>query len=595
MKRAPGHALWIGAAARVVAGAVITGVCGALAACGAPERAAGEVAGGGLVVLDSRIDAVPGRTLVVPVRAGSDVRGRVPVVLDDGRELEGKLWRVVVEVAPGGSSWLPPAGVWRAEALDRGQGAGERDLGADGGGGAAGSAAPAGAALASTMVTVDLPLNVSARWATIGGARVRLNVLGSLRAPGTVAGPEEAALVERGPGIDSPVLQRLIAPERDSPMRRWRYRLLTGGAAGAPRVFDDPVIEAIALQEEGRWSWALRALLRTDRDLARRLTARLVATTDFGAGVAAPTWPVSQGDLAALQSDLLDPSMDGARRAERGAAFLLAQPVGAAWIADDAGTPDAASTRPMVDVGVANLSDRPVLAAAAGPGVQVSAAEPRDLAPWTAERFFVVAPEDAATGSTVSAMVGGWRRSMPALMARLPGAPPGVSMGPLLADHTLESWMSGAVTGPMDPGRGCVAMLLKKDRSWTLFVECARPLGEVGATQEDTVRVWIGPTARPRLVMRVGESGYAHVEQELGPRGDRGAAGAEAGATVASRAGKWVCEVTIPAWCIEADGTLRIGLERVDGRGARSAFPRAMLAWQEEPGRVMVDTGAWGR
>jgi hypothetical protein len=33
---------------------------------------------------------------------------------------------------------------------------------------------------------------------------------------------------------------------------------------------------------------------------------------------------------------------------------------------------------------------------------------------------------------------------------------------------------------------------------------------------------------------------------------------------------------------------------RVDGRGRRSAWPRPMLPWQDEPGRAALDTRAWG-
>jgi hypothetical protein len=97
---------------------------------------------------------------------------------------------------------------------------------------------------------------------------------------------------------------------------------------------------------------------------------------------------------------------------------------------------------------------------------------------------------------------------------------------------------------------------------------------------------------RPRLVLRVGESGYAHVESKLG------AAGEDTGSdpvrvSVVSRPGKWVCQIPLPAICFESDGTLRIGLERIDPRGTRSAFPRPMLPWQSEPGRVAIDTSTW--
>jgi hypothetical protein len=36
-----------------------------------------------------------------------------------------------------------------------------------------------------------------------------------------------------------------------------------------------------------------------------------------------------------------------------------------------------------------------------------------------------------------------------------------------------------------------------------------------------------------------------------------------------------------------------IGIERVDARGRRFAWPEPMLPWQIEPARVIIDLGAW--
>ncbi len=551
-----------------------------LPACTSVEPRSGGAEPSQLVPLESRIDALPGRTLLIPVRAAEGSPASVPVTLEDGRELSGKLWRVTVEYDPGRASWLPQAGVWRATAFD----AKVAPVAAD----------PHVSALASSMVSVDLPLNVSSRWLTVGTSRVRLNVLGSLATPGTVAPRQEIDLIGPGPAVDAPALRRLLEPERRSPVRRWRYRLLAHAASEPGDAFEDPIIEALARQEEGRWSWALRALAMADRDLAQRVARRLVATTTFGAGVVAPTWPSSQADLDALLPDLLDPTLDGARRAQRAEAFLMAQPAATAWIIDDAGTPDATTGRPSVAVGVANLSERVVLAAAV-PGERITDAEPRELGPDTAMRLYVSYANEAPIDAAIGVAVGSLRATLHPMVSRVPGAPPGVALGPLIPDFTLETWIAGGSTVAPDPAWVGAAMLLRKDRVWTLFMECARA-GDAAATpQEDTVRLWIGPTARPRLVLRVGESGYAHVEQALPGAGGTDAPDPAAGVTVASRAAKWVCEVKIPDWCIEPDGTLRVGLERVDSRGARSAYPRPMLPWQAEPGRIVVDTGAWGK
>ena len=559
---------------------ILGAIVALLGGCAPTSREAADSAPTVITPLESRIDAVPGRTLVIPVRAAEGTPASVPITLEDGRELSGKLWRVTVEYDPGRASWLPQAGVWKAAAFD-----------------AKGAPAPEAAhlsVLASSMVSVDLPLNISSRWLTVGTARVRLNVLGALSTPGTVAPRQEIDLVGPGPAIDAPALRRLLEPERRSPVRRWRYRLLAHAAPGAGDAFEDPIIEALARQEEGRWSWALRALAMADRDLAQRVARRLVATTTFGAGVVAPTWPSSQADLDALLPDLLDPTLDGARRAQRAEAFLMAQPAATAWIIDDAGTPDATTGRPSVAVGVANLSERVVLAAAV-PGERITDAEPRELGSDTAIRLYVSYASDAPVDAAIGVAVGSLRATLHPMVLRVPGTPPGVTLGPLISDFTLETWIAGGSTVAPDPAWVGAAMLLRKDRVWTLFMECARAGDAAASSQEDTVRLWIGPTARPRLVLRVGESGYAHVEQALPGAGRTDAPDPAAGVSVASRPAKWVCEVKIPDWCIEPDGSLRMGLERVDSRGARSAFPRPMLPWQTEPGRIVVDTGAWGK
>lgn len=535
--------------------------------------------------LESRLDALPGRTLVVPMQLSpGERRAQIPVRLQDGRVLEGKLWRVTVGLDPSAPpSWLPPAGAWSAAPLDpRAQP----------------TAAPSGErTLASWILTVDLPLSLSGKAVEIDGRDYKLNVLPPLTPPGTVARP--GALIDPPSRAGSPpALTRLIEPEAASPVRRWRYRLwLTGLDEGVPVAsFDTPPIEAMAQQLELRWSWALRSLARSDAALAQRLSRRLVSVTDFGGSDLIPTWPTSQGDLDALLSDLLDPALDHARRAERAEAFLAAQPEAAAWIIDDAGTPDAASGRPSAAVGIANLSERPVLAAAAREQ-NLSLAEPAPLAPGSVARIFV-APDRAASPSRETAIgvqAGSWRASLQAFTSNIPCQPPGLTLGPLSPDFTLDTWLAAASHGSpaSDSAWATVGMLYRRGADWTLYVECAHPETSTAASEEDTVRVWLGPTARPALVIRVGESGYAHVEQTRAPDGQ--ADDPSAGVVVSDRSErKWVCQIPVPAWVIDQGGILRLGIERTDARGARSAFPRPLLPWQTEPARLAIDTRAWG-
>src|SRR5690606_19882026 len=107
---------------------------------------------------------------------------------------------------------------------------------------------------------------------------------------------------------------------------------------------------------------------------------------------------------------------------------------------------------------------------------------------------------------------------------------------------------------------------------------------------QEHVRVWLGPFRRPFSVLRIGSDG-AVVDEIASSAASEQRAG---GVRVVREAGKWIVQAEVPAECIEADGSLRIGIERTDARGRRTAWPRPMLPWQSEPGRAAVGTNSWG-
>jgi len=49
----------------------------------------------------------------------------------------------------------------------------------------------------------------------------------------------------------------------------------------------------------------------------------------------------------------------------------------------------------------------------------------------------------------------------------------------------------------------------------------------------------------------------------------------------------------LPPDAIEPGGRLRVGLTRTDATGRRTAWPRRLLPWDSEPGRLAVDLNAW--
>ncbi|MEM7622954.1 MAG: hypothetical protein AAF235_07090, partial [Planctomycetota bacterium] len=56
---------------------------------------------------------------------------------------------------------------------------------------------------------------------------------------------------------------------------------------------------------------------------------------------------------------------------------------------------------------------------------------------------------------------------------------------------------------------------------------------------------------------------------------------------------RWTADIAIPDWAIEDDGTLILGITRTMQDGTRAAWPRPMLPWQREPGRIRIDLDAW--
>jgi hypothetical protein len=97
--------------------------------------------------------------------------------------------------------------------------------------------------------------------------------------------------------------------------------------------------------------------------------------------------------------------------------------------------------------------------------------------------------------------------------------------------------------------------------------------------------VWLGATGAPASVLRVRASGEVTDEARFEDR--------TAGAAVTRERDRWTAIVPIPAHAIDPDGVLRIALERLDGDGGRATWPRAVLPWREEPGRVAIDLTAW--
>lgn len=549
---------------------------------------------------EQRIDVVHGRTLVIPVQIdGVPIPESLTMRLDDRRTVEAKVrW---ISVAPDGSlpGWLPPAGSWSVQLPQH--------------------AGPTGSGW--WVLVLDLPHDAINQNAWISdqvaspGNRQRQVRTSETRLPlhwyldaALLPGESDAWRTPFPQWIESPDLRVLAHADAMSPLRRWRYRLLMGDSDGP---FDDPVIEAFASQVEARWRIGLGMLWLSHPEVAARLKSRLAAVVDFGDGHTAPAYPLDEVQLERLLNDLLDQKLSHAERAERAAAWLDALPAGTAWIVDDAGARDAATGARVATAGVANLSHRDVVASG---GVAGSIApEMRAVPAFAARMLSPVVVDSGLPAASGGARSGPMSRQLQFATSRWSGVravvpdaiplfPPGLRLDPLLADWTLAGWLNGAADGAMRvPAAWSTAILLHhrpaeatavenanpKRGTWLLHIECRAPADAHG---EDTVDVWLGPLGSPSAVLHI--SADRPVTDLLGNRSGR--SGVVDGVTITRLSDRWIAQVPIAGHLVEPQGELLIGVVRTDGRGLRSAWPRPMLPWQREPGRLAVDTTAWG-
>lgn len=554
-----------------------------------------------VLLTTDRVDATPGRPLLVPVL--SPVRADTPPVLDarldDGRTLKAELVRLSaapdLDALTGPPGWLPPAMQW--------------------------SASPPGAtptdpnASSSWFVLVHPPEDSAGQGLWIGGRRLDLawlpdpydlRVLGDeLEAESPWASPSPR------PWRDDAGFRSLIQDDRDSPLRRWRWKLAVGelaptepfGGHGAPPPIDSPdqleraltrpplqerAIEAFAAQLEARWQVALGLLHRADPETARRVRARLAGAADMTPGPIVPVFAPLDAGVDRLLDDLLNPRADDARRVALASAWLNDQASAVAWAIDDAGRVDATTGHPRPTIGVVFLPDDDQPTALTLGGAAQRATVDR-LAPRQA---VAARPDLRSEGrlATVDVEVGRWSAPVALAPEALPVRPPGLTIGPLRRAWTLDAWLRGRedLQAAPAPERACVAMLHRVNAGpgaagWRLYVECLSPDTASGlAPAGDVVRVWLGPFASATSVLSVTRDG--RVEQDNAP--DRWI-------DVGRADDRWVFDLDLPPEAIEPDGVLRIAIERVDSVGERTSAPRRMLPWQREPGRLAIDTRAW--
>ncbi len=598
-----------------------------------------------------RLHVYPGEPVVVPLEERFTGSGPVAIA-EDGTPLSAELRRITVEVLPPLPSeadtadrWMVAPGTWRSVAPS----AARDDRGRD-------------------AVLAAIPADLDGRLVRIARRDYVVSVLAPApRLPRVASGSglesPWSPIIGPDAGGDLTLLAR-VRIEAQSPLTRWRYRLLVDGldpraAASTPEPdeastdragsadpaqgalglarFDDPTIEALAMQNERRWRAGLARLWGVSSDLCSRVRQRLSVIADFGNGLRAPAWPTDHARMDELLESLLDERLTPTQVAGRAEAWLADLPPATAWVVDDAGVPAGDGSRSLPTVGIVNLTDRATLAwatvstrdADGGTDMGPQTPEPKPLPARAAVLAVVPAvPEGhgGAGASEVVAHAGEWSLALP-LLPTVRATPPGLTMAPFAPDHTMDVWQRGE-TRQSRPEWTTAALLRRQPASstgparWEVLVECRRPARASGPRTSDQpgdarerVEVWFGEPGPLARAVIVHEDGRVErrptsplLREELGSE--------EPPLPVARTASGWSVRVPLPAGLpgttsaagaagaqdtapgtpaasARASRLLRMGIVRVDSAGRRSAWPRPMMPWQEQPGRVLIDMAAW--
>jgi len=568
--------------------------------------------------------AIPGRTLVVPLvedvasstRRGAPTGAQLPVVrFGAGQPVPVRVFRItpVGVTEPPRSAplrfWLGPSLRWQSQEVLAG-------VSPDAARGKSGG--PTEAQQQATVLLIPVPDGAA-------GVPMFVNDRTVALAWFEPPPPSTGSAISARPLGDATSMERLgevLLPLWNDPLSRWRVRLLLDRLPAAliwprampPDRFDDPGLDAIARQAEDRWRVGLEEIRRVDPRLSEEVVHRLTTVVRLPQGALVPAWPTDDSATGELLRTLLDTSTGRTKKADSARAWLASQPEAHAWVIDDAGserriitegTPDQRSRRagplilgaleePVIEVidatvGVTELRGKRADAMVsqtefgANPGLVVASHESAAL-PASAR---------ALPGTPVGQVwvrLGGWAERLGVVARPLAVEPPGLRLGPLVAEWTQVSWLAGAPVMQAGPAIG--VGLLQRSTSgtaWEAVVECRWPQSDTESgpldAEADRVVLWCGPYRQSRVAIEIGPDGQ--VSYPLG-------ASVRARAACVREPGRWVALIEIPRAAFEPDGSLLLGLERRDPSGQRWSWPRPMMPGQSEPGRAAIDVSTWG-
>lgn len=186
--------------------------------------------------------------------------------------------------------------------------------------------------------------------------------------------------------------------------------------------------------------------------------------------------------------------------------------------------------------------------------------------------FSVDAPVGTRAIEPLRVQAGRWTGRIGFRATPMSASPPGLTLGPLIPQWTMLGWLNGNA-GQSDADWATAGLLRRSEdgSAWEVYVEC-RVAADAGQLVGDTVRVFWGSETSPD-----------HVIELKAPMRDE------------ARNDRWSASVLLPSRAIDADGMLRLSLERTDARGARSSWPRTVMPGDAEPPRAIITLDAWDR
>lgn len=555
---------------------------------------------GPLEPIRASYDAIPGQALILAMRPTGRERppARVTLRFPDGREVQGEV--AAVRLMPpelGRQSWLTTGARWEVLAPDEVRGEIDR---------------------LAWFILADLPDGVigqelwldgrpiALRWLprpTLLAARLGFDAKGGA---GPTLDPWASPLPEDW--RDRPDLNELLEPARSDPLRRWRVRLAVRGlhpdsdrgvgaitpdqlrsglveASARVGPLAERLLDAVGFLAEARWRVGLARLWAGDPGLSLRVRHALAGAGVFefegatGERVIAPVWAADARRADLLLEMLLDENASAESRVRGAKEWLAGLPDGVLWIVDDGGPGRGAR------VGAMTLLS--------GDATAIELLGETITRPSLVRtRVMSILRSGSPGASRAGYRFGGKDRWLAVEGEAARGEPPGVAIGPAWGDASMERWLgsgeSGFIGAPDERLAGLVSARPGPagGLEWTVFIR----LEGIEEASGERVRLWIGPYGQSRGVLTLDGDGGMDLHRIRAWGEGLG----EARLVGAVREGAGVrIELVLPAGAIDPDGMLHLGLERVDGRGGRWAWPRAMLPWQIEPGRSVIDTSAW--